>query len=154
MSNGAAFSVRLACDMPERIAAAAAVTAMVYPLDCASEQATPIIGFHGTEDACVPFEGGQTQCGRRLPVRPIVDNAASWGEHNGCRPAPIEERVSEHVRRLAWDGCPAPVVLYMVEGGGHTWPGSFSPARLGASTQEIDATELIWAFFESAGGEG
>ncbi|HEY5845603.1 MAG TPA: hypothetical protein VIT42_02320 [Microlunatus sp.] len=38
---------------------------------------------------------------------------------------------------------------YRVTGGGHTWPGTavdLSP--LGVTTQEIDATALMWEFFE------
>ena len=41
------------------------------------------------------------------------------------------------------------VLLYIVEGGGHTWPGAADVARLGNVTQEIDATDLIWEFFEA-----
>jgi polyhydroxybutyrate depolymerase len=152
ISNGAAFSVRLACEVPDRIRAAGAAAAMVYPANCRSTMPTPIIGFHGTADACVPFEGGPVTCGAaRLPVQPIPEYARRWAEHNGCAPDAEETRVSEHVRRIAYAGCDAgaDVQLYVVEGGGHTWPGSFGPASLGASTTEIDATALIWAFFKA-----
>ena len=44
----------------------------------------------------------------------------------------------------------AEVVLYTVRGGGHTWPGR--PARrrqrLGESTTDISANDLMWAFFQ------
>jgi polyhydroxybutyrate depolymerase len=40
------------------------------------------------------------------------------------------------------------VLLYAVIGGGHTWPGSpVEIASLGPTTHEIDASQLIWAFF-------
>jgi polyhydroxybutyrate depolymerase len=43
----------------------------------------------------------------------------------------------------------AEVLLYVVEGGGHTWPGSSRNINfLGATTQSIRASELMWGFFE------
>jgi len=42
-------------------------------------------------------------------------------------------------------------VLYAVEGGGHSWPGS-TRSRLpftGRLSRDINATEVIWGFFES-----
>ena len=43
------------------------------------------------------------------------------------------------------------VILYAVEGGGHTWPGGFQylPAWIiGKTSRDIDANEVIWAFFK------
>ena len=42
----------------------------------------------------------------------------------------------------------AAVLLYTIQGGGHTWPGSIDVARLGRTTQSINATDLIWEFFQ------
>ena len=43
------------------------------------------------------------------------------------------------------------MLLYKVEGGGHSWPGSeFSvsiASIVGETTDEIDANELMWEFF-------
>ncbi len=42
------------------------------------------------------------------------------------------------------------VVLYSIQGGGHTWPGAFysGPADLlGKTSGDVDATELITDFF-------
>jgi len=41
----------------------------------------------------------------------------------------------------------AEVVLVVVEGGGHTWPGR-KPRFLGKSTLTVSANDLIWEFFE------
>jgi polyhydroxybutyrate depolymerase len=149
MSNGAAFSQRVACAMPERIAAVAAVTALVYPWDCATGAAISVIGFQGTADPCVPFEGGTSQCGQRLLVPPIEESLRKWALHDGCEAAPTEQHVSEHVRKIAYGACSGgtAVVLFVIEGGGHTWPGSIDVARLGATTREVNATDQIWQFF-------
>jgi polyhydroxybutyrate depolymerase len=40
------------------------------------------------------------------------------------------------------------VVLYVVEGGGHTWPGrTWSLPMLGKTTRSISANDLMWEFF-------
>jgi polyhydroxybutyrate depolymerase len=50
--------------------------------------------------------------------------------------------------------CPPGVAVefYIVLGGGHAWPGSQVSASLkaitGPSTFEIDATDIIWKFFQ------
>jgi len=149
MSNGAAFAQRVACKMPERIAGVAAVTALAYPLNCGTSQPIPVIAFHGTDDPCVPFEGGTPQCGAMFPVRSIEESARLWSEHNRCNEEPALTNVSEHVRTIAYSECAAEVavVLYVVEGGGHTWPGAIDVPRLGPVTREINATDLIWEFF-------
>jgi polyhydroxybutyrate depolymerase len=152
ISNGAAFSSRLACNMPERIAGIALIAATIYPVVCDSAQATPVIAFHGTADACVPYEGGTTACGRgNLPVQPVETYAAGWARHNGCDPTPAQTQLTVHVRTTAYSDCAenTAVLLYTVEGGGHTWPGAVDVPRLGPVTAEIDATDLLWEFFEA-----
>lgn len=154
MSNGAAFSQVLACALPGRFAAVAAVAALVYQARCDTAPPVAVIGFHGTADPCVPFEGGQTACGQRLPVPAIEDSARNWAQHDGCSAEPARTQVSEHVRSIAYSECEdsTAVLLYVVDGGGHTWPGSIDVARLGATTQEINATDLIWQFFAAQAG--
>ncbi|MEX0750934.1 MAG: PHB depolymerase family esterase [Dehalococcoidia bacterium] len=150
MSNGAAFAQQLACAMPGRFAAVGAVTALVYPIACASDLPIAVIGFHGTEDVCVPYYGGAVTCGSaRGQVRPVEDSAQDWARHNGCNLDPERARPAEHVRTIAYSECDdeTAVVLFAIEGGGHTWPGSVAVGRLGATTQEIDATQQIWQFF-------
>jgi polyhydroxybutyrate depolymerase len=152
ISNGSAFAQRLACLLPDRIAGVAAVAAFVYPVVCDGRPPVPIIAFHGTADACVPYEGGATACGRgHLPVPPVETAAENWAKHNGCSLEPVREQVSSQVRSISYSGCTdnADVVLYAVEGGGHTWPGSVDVPRLGGVTGEIDATDLMWEFFET-----
>jgi hypothetical protein len=43
----------------------------------------------------------------------------------------------------------AEVVLLVIEGGGHTWPGHMTIEKLlGKATQQISANDLIWEFFQ------
>ena len=42
----------------------------------------------------------------------------------------------------------AEVILYVIEDGGHTWPGRpFGGGILGAYTMNIEANDVIWEFF-------
>jgi polyhydroxybutyrate depolymerase len=54
------------------------------------------------------------------------------------------------VARLEFTRGDAPVVLYTVQGGGHAWPGGEPLPKwlVGPTTRSIDATELMWAFFQ------
>jgi len=107
-----------------------------------------VIAFHGTDDKLVPFEGGPVG---DLRAPPVEDSLQQWAEHDECTSGPQDERVSDHVRLRRYDDCAggATVELYAVEGGGHTWPGATIDVPLGATTHEISATDLMWAFFEA-----
>ena len=55
--------------------------------------------------------------------------------------------------RITYNGCSSGggMVLYRIDGGGHTWPGSeFSKniaAIAGPTTDTVSANEVMWAFF-------
>jgi polyhydroxybutyrate depolymerase len=62
-----------------------------------------------------------------------------------------DTRISPSIRRLAYTNCPnnADVILYTVEGGGHTWPGGKPLPEwiVGRTTREISASGVMWEFF-------
>ena len=59
--------------------------------------------------------------------------------------------VATDVTRLEYTKCAddAAVVLYTIQGGGHTWPGGKPLPEwfVGPTSNSIDATSLMWAFF-------
>jgi len=59
--------------------------------------------------------------------------------------------VARDVTRRAYTNCAddAAVVLYTIQGGGHTWPGGTPLPKwfVGRTTRSIDATGLMWSFF-------
>jgi len=161
MSNGAMMSIRLACSLSSRIAATAPVAGAYYPplLDstpdetCPDTRPVPFIGFHGTADGVVPFNGGAGIFGLsfRLPIDNTTsapDVLESWAGHNGCTSGRIEDPVSANVRLAHYEACAggASTLLYIVDGGDHYWPGS--PYHAPVTTTEISATDLMWAFFQ------
>ena len=72
---------------------------------------------------------------------------------DGCNPDRPTPHVSPHVILRTYR-CPPGVAVefYIVVGGGHAWPGSKISAALksitGPSTFEINATDIIWRFFQ------
>jgi len=175
ISNGASMSVRLACSLSGRIAAIAPVAGVYWPpvspdfpepADCPlKSRPVPVIGFHGTDDLYVPFNGGLGIGGTnfRLSIEAAI---AEWAANDGCATGPTESQAAPGVRLVRYEDCDegAIVELYDVEdadgngpgteAGGHTWPGSpidleqlFPGFQFGKTTQEISANDLMWDFF-------
>jgi polyhydroxybutyrate depolymerase len=151
MSNGGAMSAVLACRLSDRIAAFASVAAVVWGPPCAQARPVPIMAIHGTADDVVPYAGGRVACCGQPTIAAVPDTMANWADHNGCGPTPEESRPAETIVLRSWTGCRAggATELYIVEGGGHTWPGSrVTVGRLGATSTDLDASEVIWTFFQ------
>ena len=150
ISNGGGMTSQLGCRLNDRIAAIAPVAGSPYSeLLCRDEGPMPIVAFHGTDDELVPFEGGP---GGRLglPINAVRDNMLGWAEHNGCNLTLQTHRIAADVVLESYAGCigGADVHLYVIEGGGHTWPGSSRDiATLGSTTQSISASAVAWRFF-------
>ncbi|MGO9030041.1 MAG: alpha/beta hydrolase family esterase [Acidimicrobiales bacterium] len=150
-SAGAAFTVLYSCAHPGQVAAIATV-AVEFLLGCS--HAVPILSFHGTSDANVPYQDGAV--GISLPgvkVPGTQRNMDAWAALDRCRPDPESSRVAAHVVRQRWSGCAdgTSVTLYSILGGGHSWPGADEMLD-STATQEVDATGLILAFFDRHGG--
>ncbi|MFD3688127.1 alpha/beta hydrolase family esterase [Nocardiopsis sp. NPDC058631] len=144
-SNGGGFTAVLACAASERITAIAPVAAALYPHgpDCEATRPVPVIEFHGTADATIPYTG---DADRGLPA--LEDWSAERARRNGCRPAERTSRTEPDITVHRWLGCDggAQVRHVAVEGGGHTWPGADSYSGGGRTTQTIEAHEELWRF--------
>ncbi len=151
-SNGGGISHMLAFQMADRIAAFGSVSgALIYPTQGqALARPVPFIAFHGTADHIVPFYGGSTNH-FRFSFPPVTNWVRNWADLNGCDPTPKAIFNSPHVTGQQYDGSgpDEEVVFYTIVGGGHAWPGGVPLPRwiAGRTTQEIDATELMWQFF-------
>lgn len=154
MSNGGGMTDLLACELSDRIAAVGGVAgAYTYPReDCTPARPVPVIAFHGLEDQVVPYVGGASSRDERYTFPAVEDWAASWASKNSCASGPKEEKITEHVDRLEYQSCAenSRVVFYRVEDGGHTWPGGDKLPEwiAGYTNQEINASRLMWEFFE------
>lgn len=150
LSNGGGMSFALSCTLSNRIAAIGMVApAQTLPWSgCADQKPIPMIEFHGTADPDVPYNGGSSWLSPR-PFPNVERWTASFARRNGCASAPIDSVVAPDVLRRTYQQCAAPVVLYTIRGGGHTWPGGMELPEwfVGRTTRSIDATRLMWEFF-------
>ncbi|MGH8244971.1 MAG: extracellular catalytic domain type 1 short-chain-length polyhydroxyalkanoate depolymerase [Gammaproteobacteria bacterium] len=154
ISNGGGMSFVVSCRLSDRVAAVGAVAAaQTLPWNwCGDSRPVPMVAFHGTDDRMVPYHGGRS----RDPFNPVTfpdarDWAASWARRNRWSGDSSDARITASVRRLAYTNCAenADVILYTVEGGGHSWPGGkpLPEWLVGRTTREINATSVMWAFF-------
>jgi polyhydroxybutyrate depolymerase len=165
ISNGGLMAFRLGCSLPDKIRAIAPVTAQIpsaiKPL-CRSESAVSLVIFNGTEDPLVPYNGGQITVLRqqRGHVLSTDETISIWKNKNRCS---AEATVTEfpdlaadgtRVTKIeyAWCAAESKVVLYRIDGGGHTWPDGrqYLPVRrIGRTSRDINACDEIWGFFRS-----
>jgi polyhydroxybutyrate depolymerase len=150
MSDGGAMTSVLACISAARFAAFAPVAVIVHP-PCPASRSVPIEAFMGTDDPIVPFNGGTVNCCGNATIGAAPDAMAGWADQDGCAATPTEDQVGSEVRRQTWTGCTggADVVFYIIDGGGHTWPGAIPIAALGKTTDQVDASQTIWDFFKA-----
>jgi polyhydroxybutyrate depolymerase len=163
ISNGGFMSFRLACELSDRIAAIAPVAATM-PVDaapaCKPTRPLAVFAIHGTEDPLVPFAGGEVQGGSGGKILSVADTMKLWATIDGCDPKPVTSEVPDRAprdgmrtHRDVYTHCKTgtDLVLYTVEGGGHTWPGGgfMDPKFVGKTTRDFDASEAIWTFLSA-----
>jgi polyhydroxybutyrate depolymerase len=158
MSNGAIMAYRLAAELSDRIAAIAPVAGPMGMEKCNPIRPVPVMHFHGTDDQFAPFKGGKgTKSLSSTDFYSVEHSIQAWVKVNGCKEQPTTEQLpgklkdGTKVTKKTYSGGKngAEVVLFVVEGGGHTWPGREPLFKyLGKSTQNISANDLMWEFFQ------
>jgi polyhydroxybutyrate depolymerase len=166
ISNGAFISHRLAAEASDLIAAIAPVVGSMSPQT--AEKFTPefpvsILIIQGDADPLIPFEGGPVAAnlgpGRGIAMS-TPKTLALYVKRNGnpCQPAisiqdkEPDDETSLEIQKYADGPGGVKTELYLVKGGGHTWPGRplYLPQRtIGRASQEFSATDAIWAFFKT-----
>ena len=161
ISNGGFFSERLACDLSNKIAAIASVAATLSQNladSCAPGRPVSFLLIQGTADPLVPWQGGQV-VGERGQVVSAAAAIQKWVGLDGCAGAPTMSSLPDtahdgtQVQITQYTGCQqqTEVALYLVQNGGHTWPGGkqYLPESIvGKASRQCDAGEVIWAFFQ------
>ena len=157
MSNGAMMAYRVAAELSDRIAAIAPVGGPMGIEECAPGRPVPVIHFHGDADEFAPFEGGRGRGVSGTDFQSVARSITAWVQRNGGRAEPEitpladteDDGTRVRVERHGGGREGAEVVLVVVEGGGHTWPGHEPRLRLlGRSTRDVSANDLMWEFFE------
>lgn len=153
MSNGGFMSYHLACQLSDRIAAIASVTGAMTFGDignCAVDRPVPVMQIHGTADGTVPFGG--------TPFfnPPISEGVQFWVTRNGCSAvadttviADVDLTDESTANLYVYGDCDdnTAVHFYVVDNGGHSWPGAFPIPGLSPTNQDFSATEVMLEFF-------
>jgi polyhydroxybutyrate depolymerase len=144
MSNGGFLSHRLACELSNRVAAVAPVAGVLGIANCKPARPVPVMHFHGTADALVPWNGSPS-----LGFPSVPDTFAGWAMRDGCTGMPVEtyRKSDSHCATYANCAGGSTVTLCTVDNGGHTWPGGTPVPTLGYTTPNISATDEMWTFF-------
>jgi polyhydroxybutyrate depolymerase len=151
MSNGGEFTYCLACELSDRVASFASVSAqMVYAVMDYCEPARVISIYHnqGTEDVIWPANGGPT-------FPPLEGTAEYWAAIANCSLEPtvtylpdIDPGDGSTVTLLTYDSCYTgyEVLCYRIEGGVHIWPGGQNAGQPGFNN-DVHTSSEIWKFF-------
>lgn len=165
-SNGAFMTLRLACTESEHFAAFAEVSAELYNVlsDQCRGRPAPILLMHGTADRSVPYNGiviadGQNREETNVSMSAqrtvgffIARNHCSFNGAQTILPQLGQSEGTRVLRFAPHDCAPgADVLFYMIDGGGHNWPGVpgvMDDAQFGPVNQDINAGEVIWDFLQ------
>ncbi len=157
MSNGGIMSYLLASELSDCIAAIAPVGGPMGTEICNLKRPVSVIHFHGTKDEHAPFNGGKGIGPSGTEFYSVEHSIQAWVKANGCKQEPVITTFPDTandgtkvIRKTYGSGKgDSEVVLVMIEGGGHTWPGQEPRLKsLGKSTKNISANDLMWEFFE------
>jgi len=141
MSMGGFMSHRLGCQLNSRIAAIGSVAGLLVYFNCNLTRKVPVLQIHGTADDVVPYAG-------------VANTILYWTENDGCPDSVVTELPDidttdqSTVTLTTYNPCleDSEVLLYTINGGGHTWPGA--TYIIGVTNQDIHASAEIWKFFK------
>jgi polyhydroxybutyrate depolymerase len=159
-SNGGGMAVRIGCQASDVVTAIGSVAGAIVDLGaCQPSRPVPVMAFHGTADPVVGYRGNMPLPGlhhgadlTRAPSRFLGAEGwtAAWAQGNACDPIPVILPQQGDVSGVHYTGCSedAKVVFYAIDEGGHTWPGGWPIPAVGKTSQDIDATQELWGFFQ------
>ncbi len=161
MSNGAMLAHRVAAELSDRVAAAAAVSGTIGGRPADDEDVwrvpvpsrpVPMLIMHGDADEVVPYEGGHDPYSLSGRTWLSVDETvAFWRRANhASRELPLASLQGGRVVRREWRGTgpSSGVVLYEIAGWEHAWPGGPYTRDLPSADplSGFEAADPIWEF--------
>ena len=160
MSNGGFLASRLACELPDRIAAIAAVGAsMDKNMNYVPAKPVPVMYIQGTKDPLVPFDGVAKRNSARRLIYSHDAILKLWKDADACNEKPVITNLPDS----AGDGTSVikeeysnsktgiKVIGYTITNAGHTWPGGsqyLPKMMIGSVSHNMNACEVIWDFFK------
>lgn len=149
-SNGALLCYRLACELPNKIAAIASISGTQEYFPCNPTQKMPIINFHSKVDIAVPYNGGVGQGPSGTNFTSQDSTMQLWTSLNNCatRDTVFNGGNTNYTFiRIHNCSCQVEYHHYATSDGGHSWP-SGNPNNNPVSYQ-VNATNVLWSFFQN-----
>ena len=144
-SNGGGMTARAACELADRLAAAAPVAGGYSTLPvCRPTRPLPVLEIHGTGDQVVPYRGKGPQ-----GAGSVAGWLGMWRRIDRCHGRARRGTAQPRVTVVAWNSCaPGTEVDHVrIEGEPHGWPG-WSETRP-SPPGPFSSTWTTWAFFRS-----
>ena len=145
-SLGGGMAYRIACSLSNQIAAFATVAGAFYriPGGCNPSRPLPMLEIHGQADQFAPYDGNSY-----MGMVSVQTYLNFWLAHDQCKPANKVIFQKADVTALEWSQCANGTIIehYRISDGGHVWPGSNPTLGIGYNSHTIDASVVIWNFF-------
>lgn len=155
VSNGAMMAYRLACEISNKITAIAPIAGGILNITCTPSEPVSIIHFHGLDDKMYPFDGG-VSCAVPDNFKSVPNTIQDWIAIDHCQNQPIITYRLGEASCETYNGCDSSteITLCTIENGGHTIPGGYvfpieKFSGVGKVTEDINAMDEMWAFFEN-----
>jgi len=144
ISNGGHLTEALGCALADHLVGIVPVAAPLRgPANCAPSRPLSVLEIVGSDDQ---------------DAATFQDTLAFWVHADKCPGRPVSSSLPDvakddtTVTVAGFTGCldGTEVTGYLVNGGGHAWPGGRpvgSTDEFGVTTHQFDASELIWTFF-------
>jgi polyhydroxybutyrate depolymerase len=166
-SNGASMTFKLGHELADVVAAIAPVSGASWHNPPQPARGLSLLYITGMADPLNPIEGGfpklanagQEQGGRAKPA--VQEMILQWAEALKCQTGGLADTTGDTtadttrhgVRTRRYTGCRdgGELMFVTVEGMGHVWAGGDAqlPVFLvGKATNKLNATDLIWDFFQ------
>lgn len=164
-SNGGFMTQRFACQQNQRFAAMASLGSIMDTTlfaSCNPSRPIPMLFMLGTADPFVPYNGGPMIGSGPVPPIVGIDTLINfWKINNNCKTSntPINvpnidltDSSTVTVFNYTNCSCNSDISFYIINGGGHTWPGVEIPSYeiiAGQTNEDIQASVELWNFFNA-----
>lgn len=148
ISNGAMMAYRLACELPDDIAAIVPVSGTLALNSCPGAKNIPVLHIHGGKDSNVPFKGGQGENAiAGVDHRSVPDSLRMIASAHGCNADASEKDLPDGSELTTWN-CrgKAALQLRLIPNGEHVWPGGDSRRNRKLYGGNFSASQAAWEF--------
>ncbi|AKD55829.1 extracellular catalytic domain type 1 short-chain-length polyhydroxyalkanoate depolymerase [Spirosoma radiotolerans] len=154
-SNGAMLCYRLACELPDKLAAIAANSGtMQIKTACQPRRVMPILHIHSQLDQNVPFAGGVGLRSLNKQWNAPVDSTLNvFARLAHCTTQKQVVQKTSSYTFYKWATCTDGIELhyYLTTDGGHSWPGGTKAVRMVGDppSEAFLNNDIIWQFFKN-----